>query len=451
MTADEWFCMYYPGQKIETTARTWRRRMICRACTRLCLASVPVSIFLAQGSIYSLVQWNWFSVVTGCTWVTCISDVRVAPGCTEAMDSLSQRTKLFSTPAEWVVPTISESRELVVTCLLCEGKMDAQVPFFGIQTSYGPKKQQIQLSRPQGCWRVCLSGTVKLCKFSDKVESSSYPKNSAESVMKSLIISFPRCHTQHLNRLTVHCPSVFPMVILDISKQTRSTSWLTTGSACRAVRTDRVLRLIPPQAAARQETRRTAVLFLFSFSARTIENTGRRVDLTVFNVLCENFTWSNKKWKKEENIFKEGRRSGWDAEKIFFERCDRRRFRFGFVAFLRFQTKEKWNTRLRQQPVETMITHMPSSPLTRGDLATPGTWMLDNKSECRWGAIVHVSAHMRVCVCVCVCVCECVCVCVCVRACVRVFDCLHELWSTVAGKSYLWACMLMFRHIWPSL
>ena len=25
---------------------------------------------------YSLVQWNWFSVVTGCTWVTCISDVR---------------------------------------------------------------------------------------------------------------------------------------------------------------------------------------------------------------------------------------------------------------------------------------------------------------------------------------------------------------------------------------
>ena len=26
--------------------------------------------------LYSLVQWNWFSVVTGCTWVTCISDVR---------------------------------------------------------------------------------------------------------------------------------------------------------------------------------------------------------------------------------------------------------------------------------------------------------------------------------------------------------------------------------------
>ena len=36
--------------------------------------------------IYSVVQWNWFSVVTGCTWVACISDVRepifTAPGCT---------------------------------------------------------------------------------------------------------------------------------------------------------------------------------------------------------------------------------------------------------------------------------------------------------------------------------------------------------------------------------
>ena len=26
--------------------------------------------------IYSLMQWNWFFVVTGCTWVTCIGDVR---------------------------------------------------------------------------------------------------------------------------------------------------------------------------------------------------------------------------------------------------------------------------------------------------------------------------------------------------------------------------------------
>ena len=32
-------------KKIETTARTWRRRVISRACTRLCLACVAVSSF----------------------------------------------------------------------------------------------------------------------------------------------------------------------------------------------------------------------------------------------------------------------------------------------------------------------------------------------------------------------------------------------------------------------
>ena len=36
------------AKKIESTARTWHRRVICRACTRLCLACVPVSIFLAR-------------------------------------------------------------------------------------------------------------------------------------------------------------------------------------------------------------------------------------------------------------------------------------------------------------------------------------------------------------------------------------------------------------------
>ena len=38
------------AKKIETTARTWHRRVICRACTRLCRACVPVSIFFGQGS-----------------------------------------------------------------------------------------------------------------------------------------------------------------------------------------------------------------------------------------------------------------------------------------------------------------------------------------------------------------------------------------------------------------
>ena len=47
---------YYPGQKIETTARTWRRRVICRACTRLCLTCVPVSIFFGQVSRKEIVR-----------------------------------------------------------------------------------------------------------------------------------------------------------------------------------------------------------------------------------------------------------------------------------------------------------------------------------------------------------------------------------------------------------
>ena len=46
--------IYYPGQKIETAARTWHRHVICRACTRLCLACVPVSIFFGQGSTLTL-------------------------------------------------------------------------------------------------------------------------------------------------------------------------------------------------------------------------------------------------------------------------------------------------------------------------------------------------------------------------------------------------------------
>ena len=36
------------AKKIETIVRTWRRRVIYRACTRLGLACVAVSIFLAR-------------------------------------------------------------------------------------------------------------------------------------------------------------------------------------------------------------------------------------------------------------------------------------------------------------------------------------------------------------------------------------------------------------------
>ena len=49
------------AKKIETTARTWRRRLISRACTRkrLCLACVPVSIFLARVVIPGLMLLVW--------------------------------------------------------------------------------------------------------------------------------------------------------------------------------------------------------------------------------------------------------------------------------------------------------------------------------------------------------------------------------------------------------
>ena len=43
------------AKKIETAARTWHRRVIYQACTRLCLACVPVSIFLARVVIYT--EW----------------------------------------------------------------------------------------------------------------------------------------------------------------------------------------------------------------------------------------------------------------------------------------------------------------------------------------------------------------------------------------------------------
>ena len=34
------------------------------------------TVLSCHTAVYSLVQWNWFSVVTGCTWIARISDVR---------------------------------------------------------------------------------------------------------------------------------------------------------------------------------------------------------------------------------------------------------------------------------------------------------------------------------------------------------------------------------------
>ena len=50
------------AKKIETTALMWHRRVICRACTRLCLACVPVSILLAA----VVVSLCWLVRSTSC-------------------------------------------------------------------------------------------------------------------------------------------------------------------------------------------------------------------------------------------------------------------------------------------------------------------------------------------------------------------------------------------------
>ena len=52
-TACEYSIASTLAKKIETTARTWRRRVISRACTRLCLACVPVSIFFGHVSSFA--------------------------------------------------------------------------------------------------------------------------------------------------------------------------------------------------------------------------------------------------------------------------------------------------------------------------------------------------------------------------------------------------------------
>ena len=51
----------------------------------LTLAHWPKRFWCIMSSMYSLVQWNWFSDITECTWVTCIHWRQrtnfTAPGC----------------------------------------------------------------------------------------------------------------------------------------------------------------------------------------------------------------------------------------------------------------------------------------------------------------------------------------------------------------------------------
>ena len=62
---------------------------------------------------YSLVQWNWSSVVTGCTWVTCISDVREPISLHQAVFVLLiTKNKAEKFVAQWKVCQKSSQREV---------------------------------------------------------------------------------------------------------------------------------------------------------------------------------------------------------------------------------------------------------------------------------------------------------------------------------------------------
>ena len=75
------------AKKIETTARTWRRRVISRACTRLCLACVAVSIFLAR-VVHCITVCNIDRFMAdhlqrraSLTWIRCLMARRIIAVC----------------------------------------------------------------------------------------------------------------------------------------------------------------------------------------------------------------------------------------------------------------------------------------------------------------------------------------------------------------------------------
>ena len=59
--------------------------MSCNVWTKWMLMSKRSCVVLAYSRMYSLVQWNWFSDVTGCTWISSIQWRQrtnfTAPGC----------------------------------------------------------------------------------------------------------------------------------------------------------------------------------------------------------------------------------------------------------------------------------------------------------------------------------------------------------------------------------
>ena len=61
-----------------------------------------IFIFEQSWTPYSLVQWNWFSVVTRCTWVTCISDVTGPISLHQAVQELCNGLRPYSIEKLWL-------------------------------------------------------------------------------------------------------------------------------------------------------------------------------------------------------------------------------------------------------------------------------------------------------------------------------------------------------------
>ena len=92
--------MQNPGQRQDTK----------HSANQLVLAATTEHKFNIQILKYSLVQRNWFSVVAGCTWVTCISDVR------EPI-SLHQAVCMVKLMWSACVSTLSPNASILVTCI----------------------------------------------------------------------------------------------------------------------------------------------------------------------------------------------------------------------------------------------------------------------------------------------------------------------------------------------
>ena len=81
---------YHPRYEIVVIHWNWTEKVArvngsCRPVTGLLLVNEQRTAFNVAWTTYSLVQWNWLSGVTGCTWISCIQRRQrsnfTAPGC----------------------------------------------------------------------------------------------------------------------------------------------------------------------------------------------------------------------------------------------------------------------------------------------------------------------------------------------------------------------------------